>query len=51
MTYRDPARLTCLRCDDVALSPIVIAGIERHSCTACQGTGTWIADDQLRDRW
>jgi Zn-finger nucleic acid-binding protein len=47
MIYRDPTRLTCLRCADVALSPVEIAGIERHSCTACQGT--WIAEDQLRD--
>lgn len=45
MAYRDPERLMCLRCTDVALSPIEIAGVARHTCSRCDGM--WIADDQL----
>jgi Zn-finger nucleic acid-binding protein len=45
MTYRDPQRLMCLRCSEVALSPVEIAGVARHTCSRC--AGMWIADDQL----
>jgi Zn-finger nucleic acid-binding protein len=45
--YRDGERRWCLRCDDVTLSPVVIAGVERLACTRCDGV--WIDDDQLRE--
>lgn len=37
MTFRDPARVTCPRCEDPALSPRRALHVEHLSCAACGG--------------